>query len=796
MKNRIALVAIALGAMSFASAGVPAGYYDGAENKGGKDLLVALYNKISDHTAISYKNLWTTFKTTDVYPDGKLWDMYSTKHWTAGSEQCGNYSSIGDCYNREHSFPKSWFNDATPMYSDIFHLYPTDGYVNNQRGNNPFGECENGTYVPSKGSIRPLGRLGLSTFPGYSGTVWEPDDQYKGDFARSYFYMAAAYYNRIGTWNSDMLAGNSYPAFSDWAVNLLLKWHRMDPVSDKETARNDAAYSVQHNRNPFIDHPEMVEYIWGDLKTSQWTSSAGELPVILQPGNESTINFGTTSTGIAATRELYVETRNVTGNVTITSSSALFTVSATSLSAEQTNAQGGMTLTLTYLPTSAGSHSATVTVSTAGATAKVNLAGSAVDGLAAGEATYVSASSFQANWTYCGDDIDGRYRLTVGCGTETLEGYPVDVDARAGQYTVTDLDPETEYWYTLSSKTLVSNRVTVRTGNLVPSVSLLFDGDLFFTSTPGEPSAAAEILIEMTNITEDVTLMVSEPFEVSADGSVWDHECAVSPDVERFWLRMNATAAGSWTSMLYAIYKSQQLADIEVKGAASLSPTFIETFEADATGMSTYNPSSNYVGNACEWILSEAGIYSGDTTHDGHGCVRFSKKDTSSITMASDKKGGIGTVSFWASSWNATEGDADVAVQLSTDGGETFRTIGTVTVKGGNYEEYSVFAGIAAPARLRLQQTSGKRILVDDVTMTDHNAGVSDMNAERHRWNVVSTAGSLTVSTLETMEISVYAIDGLTVYSGTLEQGEYSFDVAPGLYIVASPGHSRRVIVR
>lgn len=150
------------------------------------------------------------------------------------------------------------------MMSDAFHIYPTDGKVNGQRSNYPYGECANGTFLPSNGSVRPLGKLGASTFPGYSGTVFEPDDQYKGDFARSYFYMAARYNSRISTWHKDMMAGNNYPCFSTWALNLLLKWHRQDPVSDKETARNDAVYGHQHNRNPFIDHPELVEFIWGD----------------------------------------------------------------------------------------------------------------------------------------------------------------------------------------------------------------------------------------------------------------------------------------------------------------------------------------------------------------------------------------------------------------------------------------------------------------------------------------------------------------------------------------------------
>ncbi len=135
------------------------------------------------------------------------------------------------------------------MYSDAFHIYPTDGKVNGQRSNFPYGECANGTYVATHNGIRALGKLGSCTFPGYSGKVFEPDDEYKGDFARSYFYMAACYNDRISTWSSPMLSGNNYPAFTTWAVNLLLKWHRQDPVSEKEIKRNDAVYARQKNRN-------------------------------------------------------------------------------------------------------------------------------------------------------------------------------------------------------------------------------------------------------------------------------------------------------------------------------------------------------------------------------------------------------------------------------------------------------------------------------------------------------------------------------------------------------------------
>jgi endonuclease I len=296
-------------AMSFAAwlqpmmAEIPAGYYDDCENLvGGKSLLTGLYNTITDHDVVSYGGLWEVYLTSDVYPDGKIWDMYSTKHWTPQSEQCGNYKNVGDCYNREHSMPKSWFNDASPMVSDAFHIYPTDGKVNGQRSNYPYGECANGTTLDSHDGVKALGKLGDCTFSGYTGTVFEPDDEYKGDLARTYFYMATCYNDRIKSWKSDMLGGNNYPVFTTWAVNLLMKWNAQDPVSDKEIERNDAVYAYQGNRNPFIDHPELADYIWGDMIGERWTTvSTGINTPTADGGDEQFVGVKIISGGVTLT---------------------------------------------------------------------------------------------------------------------------------------------------------------------------------------------------------------------------------------------------------------------------------------------------------------------------------------------------------------------------------------------------------------------------------------------------------------------------------------------------------------
>lgn len=278
--DRLFMMAIALFVLSiansFAQGPNDSGeYYKPADGKKGKELKTALCGIIYDRNEggdlnTAYKALWTHFKKTDAKPNGKVWDMYSNKReMEFGTDQAGNYSKEGDVYNREHSMPNSWFGGKVmPMYTDLHHLYPTDGYVNNKRANYPFGETAN----PSWKSANDFSKLGKCTYPGYDGVVFEPNDDYKGDFARTYFYMVTCYEEKLPDWYSNYseskptLDGKTYPGLSPWQLEMLMKWSKNDPVSEKEINRNIAVWGIQNNRNPFIDYPGLEEYIWGDKK--------------------------------------------------------------------------------------------------------------------------------------------------------------------------------------------------------------------------------------------------------------------------------------------------------------------------------------------------------------------------------------------------------------------------------------------------------------------------------------------------------------------------------------------------
>lgn len=251
-------------------------YYAEADGLSGSSLKTAMAGVINDHTELQYSDLWSCYYETDVRDDGYVWDMYSdATNYVLGDDQASGQSitAEGQVYNREHTMPKSWFGSATPMYTDLMHIVPTDGYVNAKRANYPFGETDSPTYS----SANDFSLLGPSSIDGYSGTVFEPNDEYKGDFARIYFYMVTCYEDVVSGWSCDMLDGTAYPAFTDWALDMLLQWSEDDPVSQKELDRNEAVYKLQGNRNPYVDYEGLEQYVWGDKtdEAFQYATSTG-----------------------------------------------------------------------------------------------------------------------------------------------------------------------------------------------------------------------------------------------------------------------------------------------------------------------------------------------------------------------------------------------------------------------------------------------------------------------------------------------------------------------------------------
>jgi len=233
------------------------------------DLKGQLKALINPHVVFDYDDVWQAFVTIDQQLPGypcdnnasHIPDIYSSYCWSTDKivpgGECGNYKAEGDCFNREHLWPKSWFGGfdyGMNAQTDLFELWPSDGYVNGLRGNLPFGDVVTPTYNSTSGCL-----IGKCNSNEYNGNCFEPSDNLKGDFARSYFYLATAYWSE---WSCCDDVGVNGSDIKPWMENVLRTWHAGDPVDDLERNRNDIIYNDwQKNRNPFIDYPEFVDQI-------------------------------------------------------------------------------------------------------------------------------------------------------------------------------------------------------------------------------------------------------------------------------------------------------------------------------------------------------------------------------------------------------------------------------------------------------------------------------------------------------------------------------------------------------
>ena len=255
-------------------------YYKNASGQQGANLKTALSKIINPHTNIGYDGLFKAYEQTDKRADGKVRDWYScTTNYNFSDH--GGYKKEGDCYNREHTVPQSWFGGGV-IKSDVVHVVPTDGYVNNRRSAYPFGEVSNATYQSNQGYCK----LGSCKTAGYSGTVFEPNQEIKGDIARIYFYMMTCYESVCSSWGHNVFSSQNL-GFERWALDMLMRWAKEDPVDARETARNNAVYATQKNRNPFVDYPGLEDYIWGDktgFKYDDYNGGGGEaVPTVAMP---------------------------------------------------------------------------------------------------------------------------------------------------------------------------------------------------------------------------------------------------------------------------------------------------------------------------------------------------------------------------------------------------------------------------------------------------------------------------------------------------------------------------------
>lgn len=356
MKKYFVLFLLFYSVFSLSEGQIPTGYYNAASGKIGDTLRAALRDIIkTGHVKLSYTSsssmdVWHAYAKTDVRStpnNTTIWDMYSDQpgqmpayFYTVFTSQCGTASGEGDCYSREHSMPNSWWggldDSNNPQYTDLHHLFPADQYVNLHKSDHPLGQVSVPTYTSTNGS-----KVGPCSYPGYTGIVFEPIDEYKGDFARAYFYMATRYMDQFSSWLTNypgseapnVISGNN---FQQWFINMLVEWNSNDPVSQKEIDRNNAIYyqTPQHNRNPFIDHPEYVCLIWNGTSCIAFPSITNVHISPANPNASSTVNIlaNITDNGSITFAKLYWGTTSTTltnlKNMSITTAPTYSTTSA------------------------------------------------------------------------------------------------------------------------------------------------------------------------------------------------------------------------------------------------------------------------------------------------------------------------------------------------------------------------------------------------------------------------------------------------------------------------------------
>lgn len=395
---------------------------DGKATDSNDNLRKTLCTIISNgYTTIGYSSLPNSVYAASSNPSDfyngsskTMEDIYSSYPYNS-SQDGSSATTCGTGWNKEHTVPQSWFGKESPMVSDAHHVFPTDIRMNSCRSNYPYGENNASKYCSSYG----YGHLGTSTFSGYTGQVFDPGSKedcggkcYRGDLARVYFYMATRYRTTNftkGTGGTSFTYTNGVADLTDYMKNLMLKWHREDPVSEKELIRNNAIYAHQGNRNPFVDYPCLAEYIWGDKKgeavslsslisgyVGVGTDCCSSEPTLTV--SSSSITIGPIATSSSTTQTFTVTGANLTGSISITKnsgSSSYITVSPTSITSGY---NGTNPITITYnAPASAGTHTATLTISSTGATpVTVNITASC-------------AASCTATWMADGSQVGTSY---------------------------------------------------------------------------------------------------------------------------------------------------------------------------------------------------------------------------------------------------------------------------------------------------------------------------------------------------------------------------------------------------
>ncbi len=280
MRRRALLPSALLITLLLATAGLadpPPGYYATVDASSEGALRATLHDVIDGHTKIPYTasstDTWDVLELADQDPldAGRVLDVYRNRSFP-------KYGGGNNSYNREHTWPNSYgFPDdgwSNLPYSDCHHLFLCDIAYNGARGSRVFDHCASGCTAYPTDVHDGVSGVNYTRNDAPQG-VWETWHDRRGDVARAMFYMDIRYEGDTGS-EPDLIltddlalimssqTGDNEPVGYMGYVSVLLEWHEQDPVDDRERLRNDVVFQYQGNRNPFIDHPEWVDLLFGD----------------------------------------------------------------------------------------------------------------------------------------------------------------------------------------------------------------------------------------------------------------------------------------------------------------------------------------------------------------------------------------------------------------------------------------------------------------------------------------------------------------------------------------------------
>ncbi len=502
---------------------IPDGYYDKANGLAGAELKTALHLIIKGGTRLTYGSgpgkTWSGFEKTDKHPDGYVWDMYSNnKRYFPGN------AGVPGGMNIEHSVAKSWWGGTNNnAYKDLYHLNPSDADANSARSNYPPGIV---TVVDKVVGTLKIGNNsykapGTSTAE-YTEICFEPLDEYKGDFARAYLYMFTSYedLNWTGTKAPTMIVANQkYPMLRNWAYNMLVEWCRQDPVSEKEINRASEIYKIQKNRNPFIDYPELVEYLWGNKKGEAFEFAPSTDPRITAPSNGTTFTMPETSYVSTSTFEFKLKGLNLTNGVTLTQKGAmqhLFTLSK--YEASPVNGTIDETITITFNPEGVSTENMQIVIASNNsefADVTINVNATANENFYALQPTDITSTSFVANWTPLSTTND----FDLDVYTKTVSGTESKILANSSFNNALDAG-----WTTSSNgyTTLTEEKGAIRLasgskggGVITPAVDLSEGGMVTFTAKSYGTDKSVNLTIKVDDETVESVLITSTYAEYS-----------------------------------------------------------------------------------------------------------------------------------------------------------------------------------------------------------------------------------------------------------------------------------------